>query len=148
MGGRVSWWGWVIGGAILLGAELAFVNAQFYLVFVGSAAIIVGLATAAAPALAEWAQWAIFAALALISMVTFRTRVYDSLRGRSPLVRAGPPEGVITLPVALAPGESCRAEVGGSSWAVRNDSDATLAAGSRVRIAAVKGLTLSVRPEA
>ena len=39
----MSWWGWVIAGAILLGAELAFVNAQFYLVFVGSAAIVVGM---------------------------------------------------------------------------------------------------------
>lgn len=38
----MTWWGWVIGGAILLGAELAFVDAQFYLVFVGTAAIIDG----------------------------------------------------------------------------------------------------------
>ena len=45
----MSWWGWIIAGAILLGAELTFVNAQFYLVFVGSAAILVGLATLAAP---------------------------------------------------------------------------------------------------
>src|ERR1700693_5041655 len=53
----MSWWGWIIAGAILLGAELAFVNAQFYLVFIGSAAIVVGLVTAVTPALASWAQW-------------------------------------------------------------------------------------------
>jgi len=41
----MTWWGWVIAGAILLGAELSFVSAQFYLVFIGSAAILVGLAT-------------------------------------------------------------------------------------------------------
>ena len=29
----MSGWGWIVGGAVLLGAELAFgVNAQFYLV--------------------------------------------------------------------------------------------------------------------
>ena len=39
----MTWWGWIIAGAILLGAELTFVNAQFYLVFIGSAAILVGL---------------------------------------------------------------------------------------------------------
>ena len=40
----MTWWGWIIAGAILLGAELAFVSAQFYLVLIGSAAILVGLA--------------------------------------------------------------------------------------------------------
>ena len=35
----MNWWGWIIAGAILLGAELSFVNAQFYLVFIGSAAM-------------------------------------------------------------------------------------------------------------
>jgi membrane protein implicated in regulation of membrane protease activity len=45
----MSWWGWVIGGAVLLGAELAFVDAQFYLVFVGSAALVVGLIAGMAP---------------------------------------------------------------------------------------------------
>src|ERR1700722_12101289 len=39
----MQWWGWVTVGAILLGSELTFVNAQFYLVFVGGAALIVGL---------------------------------------------------------------------------------------------------------
>src|SRR4029077_11994692 len=47
----MSWWGWTIAGAILLGAELIFVNAQFYLVFVGSAAIVVGVVTAFGPGL-------------------------------------------------------------------------------------------------
>ena len=32
----MEWWAWIAVGAILLGSELAFVNAQFYLVFVGA----------------------------------------------------------------------------------------------------------------
>ena len=44
----------MIGGAILLGAELGFVNAQFYLVFIGSAALVVGLASAAIPGPGAW----------------------------------------------------------------------------------------------
>ena len=39
----MNWWGWVIVGAIFLGAELTWVSAQFYLVFVGVAALCVGL---------------------------------------------------------------------------------------------------------
>ncbi len=122
----MSWWAWVIGGAVLLGAELAFVDAQFYLVFVGSAAILVGVIVAATPWLAAWAQWAVFAALAIVSMVTFRSRVYERLRGRTPPVRTGPANEVLTLPVSLAPGETCQAEHSGTFWTVRNDSDATI----------------------
>lgn len=142
----MTWWGWTIAGAILLGAELAFVNAQFYLVFVGSAAITVGLITAAAPLLPSWAQWAIFAVLAVVSMVAFRSRIYHKLRGHAPPVHAGPAGDEITLPISLAPGESCRAEHCGSSWMVRNDSDTPILSGTRARIASVQGLTLLVRP--
>src|SRR5690349_18396540 len=119
---QMTWWGWVIAGAILLGAELSFVNAQFYLVFVGSAAILVGLATLAVP-LAEWLQWGLFAVLAVVSMVAFRSRIYQRFRGATPAPTTGPKGGLITLPVALAAGDSCQAEYRGSFWTVRNDSD-------------------------
>jgi membrane protein implicated in regulation of membrane protease activity len=139
----MTWWGWIIGGAILFGAELAFVDAQFYLVFVGSAAILVGLLTVSA-GLAPWLQWGLFAALAVVSMLAFRDRVYHKLRGNLPTVRTGPAGGLITLAVALAPGETCQTEYGGSYWTVRNDSSAPLAAGTRARITSVNNLTLHV----
>jgi membrane protein implicated in regulation of membrane protease activity len=142
----MAWWGWVIGGAILLGAELLLVNAQFYLVFVGSAAILVGLANLALP-LAEWLQWALFAALAVVSMMTFRSRIYRRFRGAMPAVKSGPQGGHITLPVALAAGATCQTEFGGTFWTVRNDSNTALASGSRARIVGVKNLTLLVRPD-
>lgn len=142
----MTWWGWVIAGAILLGAELSFVNAHFYLVFVGSAAILVGLASLVLP-LAEWLQWGLFAALAVVSMVAFRSRIYQRFRGATPAVQTGPQGGVITLPAALGAGDSCQAEYGGSYWTVRNDSNAPLPAGSRARIVAVQQLTLLVRPD-
>lgn len=143
----MSWWGWVIAGTILLAAELAYVNAQFYLVFIGGAAIVVGLVAALVPGLQAWAQWAIFAVLAVASMVMFRSRIYRRLRGHLPLVRTGPAGEMVTLPSALAPGESCQAEHGGTFWTVRNDASVPLPAGSRVRVARVHGLTLLVRPD-
>ena len=142
----MTWWGWVIAGAILLGAELSFVSAQFYLVFIGSAAILVGLATLVIP-LAEWLQWAVFAVLAVVSMVTFRSRIYQRFHGAAPAVRTGPQGGLITLPVALGAGESCQAEYQGTYWTVRNDGKAPLGAGSRARIVSVQNLTLLVRPD-
>jgi membrane protein implicated in regulation of membrane protease activity len=142
----MTWWGWIIAGAILLGAELTFVNAQFYLVFVGSAAILVGLATIALP-LAAWVQWALFAVLAIVSMVTFRSRIYHRFNQAWPKVGAGPAGGLITLQVSLAAGESCQAEYGGTFWTVRNDSDTPIPSGSRARITRVQDLTLLVRPD-
>ncbi|HLN48599.1 MAG: NfeD family protein [Steroidobacteraceae bacterium] len=144
----MSWWSWMIGGAIMLGAELGFVNAQFYLVFVGSAALVVGLVSVATPTLASWAQWALFAILAIVSMVTFRSRLYRRLRGHLPAVQAGPVRGVLTLPNSLDPGQSCQVEYGGTYWTVRNDSTAPMHFGTRARITSVQGLTLLVRPDA
>jgi membrane protein implicated in regulation of membrane protease activity len=142
----MTWWGWIIAGAILLGAELSFVNAQFYLVFIGSAAILVGLATLLVP-LAAWLQWALFAVLAIVSMLTFRSRIYQRFRRTLPEVATGPTGGVITLQVPLGAGESCQAEYGGTFWTVRNDSDAPMPSGCRARIARVHNLTLLVRPD-
>ncbi|MFZ0006874.1 MAG: NfeD family protein [Steroidobacteraceae bacterium] len=142
----MTWWAWVIAGAILLGAELTFVNAQFYLVFVGSAAILVGMAAAAAP-LAPWLQWALFAVLAVGSMVTFRSRIYRRFRPALPHIDIGPAGGLITLKDSLAAGESCRAEYGGAFWTVRNDSDTPIPSGGRARIARVQDLTLLVKPD-
>jgi inner membrane protein len=141
----LTWWTWIIGGAILFGAELAFIDAQFYLVFVGAAALIVGLLVASM-AVASWAQWALFALLSIGSMALFRGRIYRRLRGHPPEVHAGPIGGVLILPVALVPGQSCQAEHAGSFWTVQNDSAVPLASGDRVRIARVQGLTLLVRP--
>ncbi|HVN46240.1 MAG TPA: NfeD family protein [Steroidobacteraceae bacterium] len=143
---RMNWWGWIIAGAILLGAELSFVSAQFYLVFIGSAAIVTGVATLLLP-LTPALQWAVFGILAIGSMVAFRSRVYQRFNRALPKVDTGPTGGCITLPVSLGAGESCQAEYGGTFWTVRNDSDTAMPSGSRARIARVQNLTLCVKPE-
>jgi hypothetical protein len=143
----MSWWGWIIWGALLLGLELSLVNAQYYLVFIGLAAMVTGLASLLLPVLPDWGQWALFAALALASLVGFRGRFYARIQGPTPTVKTGPQGGTLALPSTLTPGASCQAEHGGSFWTVRNDSDASLAAGANVRIVGVHGLTLLVRPD-
>ncbi|MBV8911337.1 MAG: NfeD family protein [Gammaproteobacteria bacterium] len=143
----MTWWGWIIAGAVLLGAELTLVSAQFYLVFIGSAAILVGLITLVAPP-ADWAQWALFAVLAIVSMVAFRNRLYQRFRGAMPQVDIGPRTGgVITLQVPLGAGESCQTEYGGSYWTILNDGDRPIPSGGRARVTGVKDLTLLVKPD-
>jgi membrane protein implicated in regulation of membrane protease activity len=143
----MSWWLWVIVGAILLGAELTFVSAEFYLVFIGAAAVITGLVAALAPALAVAVQWLIFAALLIVSMVAFRGRVHAWVHAQESAVPAGPASGgMVTLPAGLAPGDSCQVEHGGSFWTLRNDGAVALPAGSVTRITRVQGLTLIIQP--
>ena len=50
----MQWWAWIAVGAILLGSELAFVDAQFYLVIVGGSALVVGMLGAVGLSLAVW----------------------------------------------------------------------------------------------
>ena len=140
------WWGWCLVGAILLGAELGVVDAQFYLVFVGGSAVIVGLIAGLVPSLAHWAQWLMFAIIAGGSVVTLRRRLYERVR-RNPPVAAGPKEEMLTLPNDLEPGQSCQVEHRGTFWTVRNDGATRLSAGSRVRVSHVSGLTLIVRQD-
>jgi membrane protein implicated in regulation of membrane protease activity len=140
----MQWWAWITVGAILLGSELTFVNAQFYLVFIGGAALVVGLLDLAGSPLADWLQWVLFAALAAVSLVGFRRRIYARLQRKLPVFNAGPEGETVILPQALPPGESCRLEHRGSSWSAVNGGQSTLAAGARARIVRVDGLTLVV----
>jgi hypothetical protein len=143
----MQWWAWVAVGAILLGSELAFVDAQFYLVFLGLAALIVGFLGVSGWILTVWLQWIAFAGLAAVSMFAFRRRIYDRLRRNLPRMNQGPAGETVVLPDALPPGETCRVEFRGSSWSARNGGPLLIAAGTRARIERVDGLTLVVHGE-
>ncbi|MDP8984788.1 MAG: hypothetical protein M3N97_07015 [Pseudomonadota bacterium] len=144
----MQWWAWTAVGAVLLGSELAFVDAQFYLVFVGAAALIVGFSGLADPALASWLQWMIFAVLAVGSMVGFRRRIYERMRRKLPIMRSGPAGEAVILETPLLPGETCRIEYRGSSWSAINRGPSIIPAGGRARIERVEGLTLVLHADA
>jgi membrane protein implicated in regulation of membrane protease activity len=144
----MQWWAWIAVGAILFGSELAFVNAQFYLMFVGASAIAVGLLDLAGFAIADWLQWSVFAVLAVVSMVAFRRRVYERLRRTLPTMRHGPAGETVIMPTALQPGDTCRLEFRGTSWSAMNAGSSVIGEGARARIARVDGLTLIVHSDA
>ena len=143
----MDWWAWIAVGAILLGSELAFVDAQFYLVFVGASAFVVGMLQVTGLGLPLWLQWLIFAALAATSMLTFRRRIYESMRRKLPAMKGGPAGEIVTLPMELPPGETCRLEYRGCSWSAINGGKTAIAAGAKARIERVDGLTLVVHGE-
>ena len=110
-GRSMPWWGWLVVGAVLLGVEMFVIDAQFYLVFLGISAALVGLIGLAGIGMPEWAEWLVFAALALITMVSFRRRVYQLVRGRTGVVEERLTLGDrVVIPMRLEPGQilSCR----------------------------------------
>ena len=142
----MQWWAWIAVGAVLLGSELTLISADFYLVFLGAAALAMGILSLGF-VMAAWLQWLLFAVLAAFSMVTFRRWVYERLRRRLPVVSSGPAGQTVVLPAELKPGESCRLEYCGSSWSAINGGGSPIVAGARARIERVDGLTLVVHGE-
>ena len=140
----MTWWAWMILGAVLFGAELFAVDAQFYLVFLGLSAALVGLAGVAGIAMVEWVQWLVFAALSLISMFTFRKALYSKIRGNVPGFKEGLAGEYLELPEDLDPGQHGRASFRGSDWTVLNDGSTRISGGTRVRVTRSEGLTLHV----
>ncbi len=140
----MPWWGWMIIGAILLGAELLGVDAAFYLVFIGIAALITGLVELAGAGLEVWVQWILFSVIAIVLMVLFRRKLYARLRGAGVGYQTGPAGEILTLEQALEPGQTGRINYRGTDWTIVNDSDQAFAAGQRVRISRVDGLKLNL----
>jgi hypothetical protein len=143
----MPWWGWIVVGAVLLGAELFIIPTDFFLVFLGASAFAVGLIGFVGIELPQWAQWATFAVLAGLLLVFFRgwlrarwpkaARVDDTLVGEIAVTRE-----------PLAAGANGQIEMRGATWSARNEGDVALAPGDRARVERVEGLTLHVRREA
>lgn len=145
----MPWWGWIVLGALLLGAEI-LVQTDFWLVFIGLAAIAVGLVASAAPGLSDTSQWALFGVFALVSVLWFRRLVRARFPSRPSDARLDAPlEGAAGHALEpLAPGAIGRVELRGSTWSARNLEDAPIEPGARVRVERVEGLMLHVRREA
>jgi membrane protein implicated in regulation of membrane protease activity len=142
----MPWWGWFILAAALLAFELFVIDAQFYLVFLGVSAVLVGVLDLADGDMAAWQQWLAFAALSLVTMIAFRDRVYQLVRKRTGHVQQPLTLGDrIVIPVRLEPGKTCRADYRGSSWTARNVDQQAIDAGKEAVIAHIDGLTLHVR---
>ena len=141
----MAWWSWCILGFVLLGLELFAIDAQFYLVFAGVAAIVVGLLGLVGIALPEWAQWIAFAVLSLVAMFTIRRQIYEKLLSKPGGKVSTDIHQHVVIGQALEPGKSCRIEYRGSGWTAINVGKEPIAAGGDARIESIDGLTLHVR---
>lgn len=138
------WWGWIVIGVLLLAAELFIIEADFFLVFLGAAAVVTGLLAMAFPGIPEWAQWLAFAGLAVVAMALFRKRIYRLLRRDVPDMVDDMLREELQLPVGLPVDGSCRVELRGSTWTARNVGPSPIPPGTRARVVGVDGITLRV----
>lgn len=141
----MAWWIWIVLGAALLAAELFLIEAQFYLVFLGIAAITVGFLDVAGLDAPAWVEWAVFAALSAATLVGFRRRLYAKLRPAA----AGLAEALVgetgVAREALAPGAQGAAELRGTTWTAQNVGSEAIPAGAPVTVERSEGLVLKVR---
>lgn len=143
----MPWWAWILSGLVLLGLELAL--GSFYLVFLGIAAIIVGLIAifgAGGPAWLEWLLFIVFSAGLVLLLrrpllgkfnIRSDSRDIDSLVGLAAVAIEGIPPGGIG-----------KVEMRGTVWTAHNQGTAALAPGQRCQVERVQGLSLWVAPEA
>jgi membrane protein implicated in regulation of membrane protease activity len=140
----MPWWSWIALGAILLGAE-AVLTTDFFLVFFGAAALIVGLVMLGGIHPPAWAQWLLFAGLSVASLLLLRPRL------RRALGRQRGPEGTdlvgetVLVSAEMPAGGIGRGELRGSVWNLHNAGAGPLHAGERCTVEKVEGLTLHVR---
>ena len=136
-------WGWLVVGIGLLGVEMFVIDAQFYLVFLGASAALVGLLGLAGVAMPEWVEWLSFAVFAIFTMLAFRRRLYERVRRQDKSVDERITTGdLVRVPTRLEPGQTCRVDYRGSSWDARNAGGNAIEAGTEARISHVDGLTL------
>jgi len=141
----MAWWIWIVLGAALLAAELFLIDAEFYLVFLGTAAIVVGFADVAGLGGPHWVEWLAFAGLSVALLVAFRERLRAKLRpAASGFADALVGETGIARE-ALAPGARGNAELRGTTWTAHNVGAEAIPAGARLVVERSEGVMLHVR---
>jgi len=138
-------WLWLIGGVVLLIAEL--IAPGFFLVFIGGAAVATGLAALLLP-LSLALQLVVFAVLAFVSVRIFGRRAYSMRYDYSPDPflndRAKRMLGQVVVATQPIDSNGGRVRVGDSEWSARGGPAQP---GDRVRIVDIEGNCLKVEPE-
>ncbi len=140
----MQWWGWIIIGALILGAELLLVDLDFFLVFIGVSAISVGLLDVAGIGLPEWGEWLLFAVFCLLSLGLLRKPLRRLAMKGSEDYDVSPTGELIAITEELGPGQSCRVEFRGTSWTAMNVGERAIRSNTMAMVRSTKGLTIEV----
>lgn len=142
---NIEWWAWIVGGIVLVLAEL--VIPSFFIVWFGLGALLVGLLALAfeLSLTAQLATWTVTS----LAMVVLWFRVFKQSFHKT---RIGTADGEVIGEVGLLVGAVApfvqgkvrfqRPVLGSDEWVCRADTE--IAAGERVRVLAIEGSFLKV----
>ena len=140
------WWYWLFLGLVLAGAEMA-APGGFYLLFFGIAALVVGALAGFELVAADWMQWLLFSVIAVVSLLLFRGPLLRmSQQHKTHQVDTMVGETAVLLD-NVAPGQTGKAELRGTTWSAQNGGASPLAKGQRAAVTKVDGLTLWLKSE-
>ena len=143
----MTWWLWMVLGAVLAAVEIA-TPGGFFVIFFAVAAFLVGALVRFGLADAMWFQWLLFSVIAIVALRLFRNPLLRRLGPTQGDADRDALTGETAIPsIDIPPGGHGRAEVRGTTWNARNVDTVTLAAGRRGRVVAVNGLVLDIRSE-
>ncbi len=140
----MPWWAWLIAGIVLMVLELSAIDAAFYLVFLGAAAVLVGIAVLGDPTLPVWVQWLLYGVLAVASMVFFRRKLYDRLRGGAQGFDNSTVGEVVEVAEDVPAGGRTRVAMRGSEWTANNVGTVAIDAGTQARIVGLSGAAVNI----
>src|SRR5262245_31363881 len=140
----MPWWMWLILGFILMLAEF-LTPGGFYIIFLGAAAVVVGLLSLMIFQGPDWLQWVLFATFSIASIAFFRKRLLKRLEipRRPDLDTIVGKIAMVIEPIAC--GSVGRVELSGTAWSARNLGQHPLSSGQSVTVEQLDGLILGVR---
>ena len=142
----MPWWAWILSGLALLGLELLL--GSFYLLFLGLAAIIVGLLAMFGASGPFWLEWLLFIVFSAGLVLLLRKPLLGKFNLRSDPRDIDSLVGVAAVAVdTIPPGGIGKVDMRGTVWTAHNQGAAALAPGQRCRVERIEGLSLWVRPE-
>lgn len=142
----MPWWAWILSGLALLGLELLL--GSFYLLFLGLAAIIVGLMAMFGASGPFWLEWLLFIAFSAGLVLLLRKPLLGKFNIQNDSRDIDTLVGVAAITIeSIPPGGIGKVEMRGTMWTAHNAGTVTLIPGQRCRVQRVEGLSLWVVPE-
>ena len=138
------WWVWIVIGLVLIAVEFTMVDAAFYLLFLGLAAIATGTIVSVAAGIPAAMHWAAFTVTAIALTVLFRRKLYDKLRG-NPIGFEDQVDGRhVDVLEDVRAGAETRVAFRGSRWTAVNVGNTALREGDQALIVRTEGSLLKI----
>lgn len=141
----MPWWAWILSGLVLLGLELLL--GTFYMLFLGLAAIIVGLIAMFGATGPLWLEWLLFIVFSSGLVLLLRKPLLGKFTIRNEIGDADTLVGQVAVATeAIPPAGIGRVEMRGTVWTAHNNGSTPILPGQRCTVEKVHGLSLWIRP--